>query len=144
MSMQPKKPHLSYTVQHVDTDASGVVHFSRYASLSETAALDHLNELQAGLTNFQALGFDLRVRRSDIKYLAPARFRDHLSLNAELKHVGAAHFRSLVYVTLQNQEAPQLIAQAELDFAVVDKEKESPACIPDELRTLLCGSETAS
>ena len=140
VALQVEKPCMSYVVQHVDTDASGVVHFSRYASLSETAALDKLDELGAGLTSFQALELDLRVRELNIRYVAPARFRDRLFLYAELKHIGVARLRILVDITVQNpREEPLVIAQAELDFAVVDAKRDSPACIPETLSNLLRG-----
>ncbi|GAB3838686.1 acyl-CoA thioesterase [Kribbella italica] len=80
-------------VEHVDTDASGVVHFARYASLIETALLDNLERLGVGLGALAAEGADLVVSELRLRYLASARYPDELSLETAVDHVGAARVR---------------------------------------------------
>ncbi|MBJ6764377.1 thioesterase family protein [Myxococcaceae bacterium JPH2] len=126
---------LRHRVEHVDTDASGVVHFSRYASLVETAALDELERRGAGLEVLEAHGLDLRVRDLRITYRAPARFRDWVLLMPGVEHVGPASIK--VAVKLYREDAgpePVLLATGSLDMAVVNRESGGPACIPEALR----------
>jgi acyl-CoA thioester hydrolase len=125
-------------VEHVDTDASGVMHFSRYASLSETAALEKLEELGAGLEVFQEFGLDLRVHELRIKYFAPAYFRDDILLEGAIAHLGPARIRLTVRILRESGETePLLLAISNLELAVVDRQRVQPVPIPDTLRSLL-------
>lgn len=134
--------YVRHRVEHVDTDASGVMHFSRYASLIETAALEKLEACGAGLLAFQALGLDLLVHELRIKYLSPARFRDRLLLAGTIEHVGPVRIRLAVNV-LQEREheddavEPALLATGLLELAVVDQESVQPVPIPEKLGMLL-------
>ncbi|MER5648745.1 acyl-CoA thioesterase [Streptosporangium sp. NPDC002524] len=80
-------------VEHVDTDASGVVHFARYPSLLETAALENLDRLGVGIDALAREGLDLVVTEMSMRYHASARFLDRLDLEISVLHVGAASFR---------------------------------------------------
>jgi acyl-CoA thioester hydrolase len=127
-----------HRVEHVDTDASGVMHFSRYTSLIETAALEKLEELSAGLMAFQAVGLDLLVHELRIKYLSPAHFRDNLLLEGSIEHLGPVRIRFAVKILRESSDAdPSLLAVGNLELAVVDRERVQPVPIPDKLRMLL-------
>lgn len=128
-----------HRVEHVDTDASGVVHFSRYASLIETGALEKLEGLGVGLGLLESLGLDLRVSELRIRYVAPARFRDLLLVEARIERVGAASVRLSGSVFREGGGEPVLLARGELNLAVVDKEKGTATYIPDSLISLLGG-----
>lgn len=129
---------LRHRVEHVDTDASGIVHFSRYASLLETAALEELERRGAGLGVFEAQGFELRVRELRISYRAAARFRDGLMLVPGLEHVGPASLKLGVKVYREDAgPEPVLLASGSLDMAVVNRESGGPVCIPETLRAAL-------
>lgn len=131
-------PPLRHRVEHVDTDASGVVHFSRYASLVETATLEELERRGAGLDALEKQGLDLRVRDLRISYKAAARFRDALLLVPGLEHVGPASLKISVKVYREGTEPePLLLAVGSLDMAVVNRESGGPACIPEELKSAL-------
>lgn len=80
-------------VEHVDTDASGVVHFSRYASFVETALLDNLERLGVGLAELARDGAELVVVELTMRYRVSARYPDELSLETAISHVGAARVR---------------------------------------------------
>jgi acyl-CoA thioester hydrolase len=132
---------LHHRVEHVDTDSSGVVHFSRYASLIETAALETLADRGAGLGEFQQHELDLCVRELRIRYLAPAYFRDCLLLEADIEHLGEARVRLAVRVLCERGDtAPALLATGNLDLAIVDRTTWKATCIPDDLKTLLQGA----
>jgi acyl-CoA thioester hydrolase len=127
-----------HRVEHVDTDASGVVHFSRYASLLETAALEELERGGAGLQALEGQGLDLRVRELSIRYRASARFQDWLRLVARLERVGPASLKLGVAVYREGSEPePVLLASGSLDMAVVNRESGVPTCLPSTLSTAL-------
>lgn len=129
---------LRHRVEHVDTDAAGVVHFSRYASLMETAALEELERRGAGLGVFEAQGLELRVRELRIGYRGAARFRDGLLLVPVVENVGPASFKVVVKVHREGAGSePVLLAQGSLDFALVNRESGGPVCIPETLKTVL-------
>jgi acyl-CoA thioester hydrolase len=131
-------PPLRHRVEHVDTDASGVVHFSRYASLVETAVLEELERRGAGLDALERQGLDLRVRDLRISYRSAARFRDGLLLVPGLEHVGPASLKVSVKIYREGSEPePVLLTVGSLDMAVVNRESGGPACMPEELRAAL-------
>jgi acyl-CoA thioester hydrolase len=138
MEALPSAPPLRHRVEHVDTDASGVVHFSRYASLLETAALEELERRGAGLGVLEARGLDLRVRELRINYRAAARFRDWLLLAPDLEHMGPASLKLAVKIYREGTgPEPLLLAVGSLDMAVVNRESGGPACIPEILKAAL-------
>lgn len=129
---------LRHRVEHVDTDAAGVVHFSRYASLMETAALEELERRGAGLGVFEAQGLELRVRELRISYRGAARFRDELRLVPVVENVGPASLKVVVKVHREGSGSePLLLAQGSLDLAVVNRESGGPVCIPETFKTAL-------
>jgi acyl-CoA thioester hydrolase len=127
-----------HRVEHVDTDAAGVVHFSRYASLMETAALDELEHRGVGLGVFEAQGLELRVRDLRVTYRNAARFRDGLLLVPALENVGPASLKVVVKVYREGTgPEPLLLASGSLDLAVVNHESGAPVCIPENLKAAL-------
>lgn len=127
-----------HRVEHVDTDAAGVVHFSRYASLMETAALEELERRGTGLGVFEAQGLELRVRELRISYRGAARFRDGLLLVPSLENVGPASLKVVVKVYRDGSgPEPLLLASGSLDLAVVNRESGGPVCIPETLKAVL-------
>ncbi|NVJ02063.1 acyl-CoA thioesterase [Myxococcus sp. AM009] len=138
MSGAHPAPPWRHRVEHVDTDASGVVHFSRYASLLETAALEELERSGAGLGALEVQGLDLRVRELRLSYRAAARFQDWLRLDARLEHVGPASLKLGVTVYREGSAPePVLLAAGSLDMAVVNRESGEPTCIPLTLSAAL-------
>jgi acyl-CoA thioester hydrolase len=125
---------LSHVIEHVDTDASGIVHFSRYASLMETAVLSMLEERGVGLRRLALDGYDLRMREVRIVYRHPAVFGDTLRLEPAIERLGPASVRFGVAV---GNEASRLeLARGTLDFALVDVEGH-PVVLPAALHDLL-------
>lgn len=131
---------LSYRVEHVDTDASGAMHFARHASLMETVVLEKLESAGAGLQRWQAEGLDLVVVRLVVKYRAPVHFRDILHMDAMVIRAGAAFLRmaARVFRHADNLRG-ELVAEGELDLACVSLQNGAPAAIPTTLLTLIEG-----
>ncbi|GAA2696148.1 MULTISPECIES: thioesterase family protein [Actinosynnema] len=121
-------------VEHVDTDASGLVHFSRYASLMETALLEHLDRIGAGLTALAGHGLDLVVAELSIRYHSPARFPDELDLLVTKVKFGVVRLRAETEVRRADGEP---LATGTLTLGVVDQSTGTPTPLPEPIATLL-------
>ncbi|MEU7857121.1 acyl-CoA thioesterase [Nonomuraea sp. NPDC049141] len=80
-------------VEHVDTDAAGVVHFTRYASLIETALLEDLEAMGVGTRLMSEHQLQPAVTELRMRYGAAARFPDRIEVCAGIDHVGGASWR---------------------------------------------------
>jgi acyl-CoA thioester hydrolase len=80
-------------VEHVDTDAAGVVHFTRYASLIETALLEDLEAMGVGTRLMSEHKLQPAVTELRMRYGAAARFPDRIEVRAGIDHVGGASWR---------------------------------------------------
>jgi acyl-CoA thioester hydrolase len=124
------------TVEHVDTDASGVVHFTRYASLLESAVLENLESLGVGVTRLAEQGKDLAVTELRMKYLAPARFADQVRVSTRVERVGGASCQIAGDVHRVASEQT-LLASGTLVLCVVDATAGTASPLPAELRRAL-------
>jgi acyl-CoA thioester hydrolase len=123
-------------VEHVDTDASGVVHFSRYVSLMETVVLEFLEEREAGLGALAELGVDLAVTQLQVSYSRPMTYRDVVVGTANVEHVGGAKFRATAVLS---REPDAVLATGSLTFAAVDPATGGAVPLPAALRQTLKG-----
>lgn len=133
-------PDWRHRVEHVDTDASGVTHFARYASLVETVLLEALEADDAGLTALGGLGVELVVTELRIKYLAPAWFRDVLVGAVDIEHVGGAVLRG--HAALLRVEADgghTRLAEAWVSLASVSASTGQPVPVPASVRSVWKG-----
>jgi acyl-CoA thioester hydrolase len=78
------------TVEHVDVDSYQIVHFSRYVSLTETAALVFLARHMTTLPALEKEGLQLRVRELRMQYKAPSALGDVLLLACRLSRLAIA------------------------------------------------------
>ena len=99
-------------VEHVDTNAAGVVHFARYPSLLETAILENLEEMGFGVRALAEEGLDLVISEVTMKYAASARFYDWLQLHVQPVQVGAARFRVSGQVLREEENGTTLLLGA--------------------------------
>ncbi len=123
----------THEVEHVDTDASGIVHFSRYASLFETACLKFLKELGHSIEMLNENGYDLVIREIKIKYLISAQYGDLLNLVCEIMHHGAA--RIILNTKSFRDSDGILIAEGQLDFVCVSLTDRKPVQFPKDFKT---------
>lgn len=127
-------------IEHVDTDATGIVHFSRYASLMETAGTERLEAHDAGLTAFTAAGVDLVVVELRVTYLNSAVHRDVVVGESRIDHVGAAWFRLAVSLLREDADGARTpLVSGLLTFAAVDPRTRRAAPLPAAPRHALRG-----
>jgi YbgC/YbaW family acyl-CoA thioester hydrolase len=123
------------TVEHADTDASGVVHFARYPVLQENALLANLERLGVGLDALASAGFDLVVTESTTRYRSPARYPDELSVEPVVGHLGAA--RARIDSTIRRVADGAELATGSLVVALTDRGTGAPCALPPALHTVL-------
>ncbi|WP_328603290.1 acyl-CoA thioesterase [Amycolatopsis sp. NBC_00345] len=123
---------LDRRIEHIDTDAAGVVHFTRYLSLLESAVLENLDRLGIGLAALAENGTSLVVVESRLRHQASARFLDDVGIDVSVSHLGAASLR--ISGTVSGPHGP--LATGTLAFGFVDTQG-SPAVIPARIATVL-------
>ncbi|MBA6439086.1 acyl-CoA thioesterase [Streptomyces sp. GMR22] len=134
---------IHHVVEQVDTDDSGVVHFSRHPSLVESALLRGLAARGGGMLELRALGLVLVVSRLRVSYHAPARFLDRLEVSAAVRDVGAVQCRASGTVVRRSGDGPPLLlSRTELVFGAVDAETGEPAALPAAIRHAILADPT--
>ncbi|MFV2010009.1 MULTISPECIES: acyl-CoA thioesterase [unclassified Micromonospora] len=126
-------------VEHVDTDAGGVVHFSRYASLLETALLDNLERLGVGVGALVDAGLDLTVTELQVRYRAPAKFPDPLRIAVRVQRLGGAYCQiaGAVHRESGGVRGGDLLADGSLRICVTRRSDGAATALPDPLRAAL-------
>lgn len=145
----PERGPWSHRIEHVDTDAAGVVHFARLASLFETLCLELLHEHGMGLSELSADGLDLAITHVDLSFRAPLRYRDLVAGEAWAAHVGGATFHLAGRLVrreptgsppVQDQLLPEReVAAGRLQFAAVDADTGRARSLPSDVRQGLKG-----
>jgi acyl-CoA thioester hydrolase len=121
-------------VYYQDTDAGGVVFHAQYLSFMERARSELLNEAGIDLAAFVERRDTLfMVHRIDVKYHRPASLNDVLSVSAEVAKMGRA---SLVF-RQRVERGTELLVEADVTLALVERRRMKPVRVPDELEKAL-------
>jgi acyl-CoA thioester hydrolase len=121
-------------VYYQDTDAGGVVYHAQYLSFMERARSELLNAAGIDLARFtREHGVLFVVFQIAITYHQPARLNEQLTVSAEVAKMGRARlvFRQCV------ERGAELLCEADVTVALVDREGMRPARMPDELSKAL-------
>jgi tol-pal system-associated acyl-CoA thioesterase len=121
-------------VYYQDTDAGGVVFHAQYLAFMERARTELLNA--AGL-DLARLADERRVlflvHEISARFHAPARLNDLVSVSAEVVKMGRA---SLVF-RHRVERGAELLVEADVTLAAVDRDRMRPARMPQELEQAL-------
>ena len=121
-------------VYYQDTDAGGVVFHAQYLAFMERARTELLNAAGIDLARFaERRGLLFMVHALAVKYHRPALLNDMLSVSAEVVKLGRASmvFRQAV------ERAGELLVEADVTVALVERGRMRPARIPEELEQAL-------
>ena len=121
-------------VYYQDTDAGGVVFHAQYLAFMERARTELLNARGLDLARFVAeRGVQFMVHELAVRFHRPARLNEVLSVSAEVARIGAASlaFRQRVL------RGDELLVEADVTLALVDRDRGRPARMPEELKKLL-------
>ena len=121
-------------VYYQDTDAGGVVFHAQYLAFMERARSELLNAAGIDLARFaERHGLLFMVHELAVKYHRPARLNDMLSVSAEVVKLGRA---SLVFRQRVEHDG-ELLVEADVTLALVERGRMRPARIPEELEQAL-------
>ena len=130
-----KKPFsIAVRVYYQDTDAGGVVYHAQYLSFMERARTELLNAAGVDLARVADekrvlfLVYELKVR-----YHQPARLNELLTVSADVAKMGRA---SLVF-RQRVERGSELLVEADVTVALVDRDRMKPARVPIELEQAL-------
>jgi len=121
-------------VYYQDTDAGGVVFHAQYLAFMERARSELLNGAGIDLARFAERHRVLfMVHKIAVSYHLPGRLNELLSVSAEVVKMGRASF-----VFHQRVErGPELLVEADVTLALVDRDRMRPARMPEELKQAL-------
>jgi tol-pal system-associated acyl-CoA thioesterase len=121
-------------VYYQDTDAGGVVFHAQYLAFMERARTELLNEAGIDIARFaERRGLLFMVHELTAKYHQPALLNDILSVSAEVVKLGRA---SLVF-RQRVERGVELLVEADITLALVERSRMKPARIPEELEQAL-------
>ena len=113
-----------------DTDAGGIVFYANYLKFFERARTEWLRSLGLAQSRLrEEVGGIFIVSETSVRYVAPARLDDELSVTAELKELGKA---SLI-IGQQAWRGETLLAEGTIRIGWVDAASLRPARIPRQV-----------
>jgi acyl-CoA thioester hydrolase len=95
-------------VRFAETDAQGIVHNSVYLVWFELARVEYLERHAGGYPTLRTQGIESFVTESRVRYLAPARFDERLTIRTSCRDVRGARFR----LTHRPTRVPAWLAEA--------------------------------
>ena len=124
-------------VRFAETDAQGIAHHAVYLVWFEVARIDYLARFGDGYPQLQAEGIEALTLDASVRYLAPARFADRLTIKARCGELRGARFR-FEYVVERDSRR---VAEGSTGHACVDAETLLPTRIPQWLVDAIRESE---
>lgn len=119
---------ITIRVRYPETDPMGYLHHSRYLQYFEMGRVELLRSLGHSYAELEKQGIFFAVVKAEVKYKAPARYDDELTLLTRL--VKSTHVRyDHVYLL---KKCNQVLAEAQTTIACVDRNGELQQ-IPDWL-----------
>jgi acyl-CoA thioester hydrolase len=127
-------------VRFAETDAQGIAHNSVYLVWFEVTRIDYLARFRGGYPGLRADGIEALTIESHVRYLAPARFDDQLTIRARCGELRGARFRFDYEVT----RGDELVADGWTSHACVDAETLRPTRVPRALADAIARAESAA
>jgi acyl-CoA thioester hydrolase len=124
-------------VRFAETDAQGVVHNAVYLVWFELARVEYLERFAGGYPALRAQGIEAFVIEAHVRYGAPARFDDRLTLHARCVDLRGARFR---FEYLVDRDAER-VADGWTAHACVDARTHRPTRVPRELAQAIATAE---
>jgi len=109
----------TFRVRYAETDAMGVAHHASYVIWFELGRSDLLWQRGSDYADLEAQGYYLPVTELGVKYLAPARFGEIVTVKTEVE---AIRSRSIVFrYEVIKEETKELLATGYTKHICVDK-----------------------
>jgi acyl-CoA thioester hydrolase len=129
-------------VRYGETDQMGVVHHANYLLYMEEGRTRMMEDLGCSYAELERSGWGLPVRRTSLRFRAPARYGDRLVVRTRVTRLGGA---SVSFEYQVCSEAGDLLAEGATELACVElaSADRKPRMLPERLRTLLTPPEGA-
>jgi len=124
-------------VRFAETDAQGIAHNSTYLVWFEIARIDYLARFDGGYPGLRAQGVEALTIETHVRYLAPARFDDRLTIRCSCGDLRGARFR-FDYAIDRDGEP---VADGWTRHACVDARTHRPTRVPGWLLEAIVSSE---
>ena len=125
---------LAVRVYYQDTDAGGVVFHAQYLAFMERARTELLNEAGVDLSRLSdERRIMFMVHELSARFHRPAGLNDLVSVSAEVVKMG----RASVVFRQRVERGQELLVEADVTLAVVDRARMRPARMPEELKKAL-------
>ena len=124
-------------VRFAETDAQGVAHNSVYLVWFEIARIDYLARFRGGYPELRAEGIEALTIESHVRYLAPARFDDRLTIRCACGDLRGARFRFNYSI----ERDGTAVADGWTQHACVDAATHRPTRVPGWLVEAIASSE---
>lgn len=118
-------------VRFAETDAMGIVHHSNYLPYLEETRVEYLRAIGHPYTANREAGLDAAVLECRLRYLAPLRFDDIVTVHLRLAATTRATFTIEYLLTVAGQ--PTTLAATQHAFVTADGR---PRRLPEWLREL--------
>jgi acyl-CoA thioester hydrolase len=118
-------------VRFAETDAQGIAHHAVYLVWFELARIDYLARFRGGYPALRAAGIEALTIEAHVRYVAPARFDERLTIRARCGDLRGASFR-FDYAVERDREP---VADGWTRHACVDAATYRPTRVPDWLAT---------
>jgi 4-hydroxybenzoyl-CoA thioesterase len=125
--------HFPIRIYIEDTDAGGIVYYVNYLKFMERARTEFLRDLGFEHYLHSEEDFMFVVRGAQVRYFAPARMDDALTITAQIKSLGRA---SLVFHQKVLRHDDVLVG-GDIDIACVRRSDLKPRALPERLVALL-------
>ena len=125
-------------VRFAETDAQGVAHNAVFLVWFEIARIDYLERFRGGYPQLRAEGIEALTIESNVRYLAPARFDDRLTIRARCGELRGARFRFDYAVEREGEP----IAAGWTRHACVDATTHRPRRLPEWLVDAIATAES--
>jgi acyl-CoA thioester hydrolase len=124
-------------VRFAETDAQGIAHHAVYLVWFEVARIDYLARFRGGYPELRAEGIEALTNEVHVRYLAPARFNDRLTIRCGCGELRGARFR-FDYAVERDGE---ILADGWTGHACVDAQTHRPTRVPAWLAEEIARSE---
>ncbi len=128
---------LTLTVRYAETDAQGIVHHSRYLIWFEEGRSDFLRQQGLHYRDFEAAGYFIVVAEAQVRFRAPARYEDRVTINTTLERQ-RGKFIEFSYRALG--EGGELLAEGRTLHFVLGPDRK-PATLPAVWAERIAGGE---
>lgn len=139
----PRFPHRHrFRIRYAETDAAGIVYYGNYLTFFEVGRVEYLRAVGPGYASWEDRGIVAAVIAASVRYVAPARFDDLLTICTRVSELGKVRFQ--FEYEIWREDDSTLIASGHTEHVLLRHGSLRPIRIPEEARLAIEHFEAAS